>query len=83
MQSKGLGKRFVSAIDEALNRIERLPSIFPEVCPGVRRALVIGFPYKVIFREANNRIIVIAVYHASRDPAGWQERIDDELSGGV
>lgn len=79
-QRRGLGSDFMAAVDATLAGISAMPQRFPEVSPGFRRALVDRFPYKVIFREFGQRIIVVAVYHNSRDPAGWQERIDEDSS---
>jgi len=81
-QWAGLGAQFVAAVDATLADITAMPQRFPEVSPGFRRALVDRFPYKVIFRELGQRIVVVAVYHNSRDPAGWQERIDEEINRG-
>jgi toxin ParE1/3/4 len=40
----------------------------------VRRAPVDQFPYSIIYRVERNRVVVIAVFHTSRDPAGWMDR---------
>lgn len=32
------------------------------------------FPYMVFYRVDDDQITVLAVYHTSRDPAGWQSR---------
>ena len=77
-QRAGLGAEFMDAVEATLAGIQAMPQRFPEVSPGFRRALVDRFPYKVIFRELGQRVIVVAVYHNSREPAGWQERIDEE-----
>lgn len=44
-----LGKRFYEAVEAALNRTASVPLQFREVTPGIRRALLRGFPYAVIF----------------------------------
>jgi plasmid stabilization system protein ParE len=41
----------------------------------VRRALVTKFPYVVLYREDQGEIIVIAVFHTSRNPSVWQSRV--------
>jgi len=38
-------------------------------CVRVRR-----FPYSVFFRAESRRIVVLAVFHARRDPSVWQQR---------
>jgi plasmid stabilization system protein ParE len=81
-QRAGLGGDFVTAVDATVAGIVAMPQRFPEVSPGFRRALVDRFPYKVVFRELGQRIIIVAVYHNSRDPARVQERIDEENQRG-
>jgi plasmid stabilization system protein ParE len=41
---------------------------------GIRRALLRRFPYAVYFAVDGDVVVVIAVLHASRDPAEWQRR---------
>ena len=55
---------------------------FPEVMPGVRRALTSRFPYAVYFWIDDSRIIVFVVIHTSRDSEAWQQRADEELREG-
>jgi plasmid stabilization system protein ParE len=32
------------------------------------------FPYGILFLEEDKRVIVLAVFHAKRDPRSWHER---------
>jgi toxin ParE1/3/4 len=73
-QRAGLGAEFVLCVEEALDRISRLPEAAAEVYPGVRRVLVRRFPYGVFYRIDPDQIAVLAVYHNRRDPRGWQAR---------
>ena len=71
----GLGAQFVAEIDHvvelAANDPERFPCIHGEIrCVRARR-----FPYSVFFRPEANRIVVLAVFHARRDPVIWQKRV--------
>ena len=43
-QSKGLGERFLSAVDSSFSAIGRHPEMFTRVHGEVRRALVSRFP---------------------------------------
>lgn len=70
----GLGERFVQCVEAALDQIRRLLLAATEVLPGVRRVVVRQFPYGVFYRVDADQIAVIAVYHARRDPRGWQAR---------
>ena len=40
-----------------------------------RRGLTRRFPYGVYYRDFPDRVEVVAVYHTSRDPSGWQTRV--------
>lgn len=70
----GLGAQFVSEIDHAVT----LASTHPERCPvqhdNIRCVRARRFPYAVFFRPEENRIVVLAVFHARRDPTVWQVR---------
>jgi plasmid stabilization system protein ParE len=70
----GLGERLILCVEGALDQIRRAPEAATEVYPGVRRVVVRQFPYGVFYRIDPDQIAVIAVYHSSRDPRGWQTR---------
>lgn len=42
--------------------------MFPKVHGDVRKARVKTYPYAVFFRETADEIVVIAIFHSSRDP---------------
>jgi hypothetical protein len=33
------------------------------------------FPYSVFFVEDDQRVVVLSVFHAKRNPKGWQDRM--------
>lgn len=70
----GLGAEVVEKIEEALNTIRRIPLVSRLVYRDLRRVLVRRFPYAVFYRVTDEQITVVAVYHTSRDPRGWQSR---------
>lgn len=69
-----LGKRFLVAIQDALNRITLNPELYPFVEGDVRRCLARTFPFGVLFRVKPDAIAVMAVMHLHRDPDYWQNR---------
>jgi plasmid stabilization system protein ParE len=72
----GLGSRFRHALDALAQRMSQNPRQFPVVCKNVRRALLRRFPYSLFFViEEDGGVLVIACFHASRDPAHWQKRV--------
>lgn len=70
-QSPGLGSRFLNSVDSALSLVQDNPLLFPEIYKHVRRALLRRFPYGVFYLSEDERIVILAVLHARRDPADW------------
>lgn len=70
----GLGSQFVSEINRAIDLASEHPQRFPVVHRDVRCAKARRFPNSVFFRAEPERLVVLAVFHASRDPGVWQER---------
>jgi plasmid stabilization system protein ParE len=75
-QREGLGLEFEQTLEAALVSIERFPEIYPKVLGNVRRCLMGRFPSGIFYEiQEANVIFIVAVFHASRDPAGWQNRV--------
>ena len=74
VQQKGLGKRFALALDLTKKRISVFPDISSEIAKGIRRAIIKGFPYGLIYSIRNEEIEIIAVAHLHREPMYWDER---------
>ncbi len=70
----GLGAKFTDAVQEVLDSASVNPSRHPRVFDEVREGLVQGFPYCVYYREERGNLLVIGVFHTSRDPSIWQSR---------
>jgi plasmid stabilization system protein ParE len=71
----GLGTRFTLAVNTALARIAENPKMHAVVLEDTRKAVVRGFPYCIYYREDGENVVVISVFHTSRDPAEWQRRV--------
>jgi plasmid stabilization system protein ParE len=70
----GLGDRVLQVLRSTYNRIVQGPLKYQELRSGIRRALIRRFPYAVYFAVEVEMVIVLAVLHASREPAEWQRR---------
>jgi plasmid stabilization system protein ParE len=71
----GLGRRFLLAVDTTVQRVSENPQQFPVVHRKVRRALLKGFPYALMFVLGRDKsVFVLACFHASRDPKVWLDR---------
>jgi len=75
-QRQGVGEVFSTAVESAVTRITAMPEMYVKALRDVRRAKVRKFPYLIYYRVLSDRIQVIAVLHASRDPQLWQERVN-------
>lgn len=74
-QRRGLGEEFMLCLEETIEKISRNPDLYPIVHKNVRRAIVRRFPYGIYYFAKNNKLIVIAVFHGSRDPKKWKNRV--------
>ena len=71
---EGLGSAFIEKVDDAFQTIQHIPLVPRLVFRDLRRILLRRFPYVVFNRASESRITIVAVYHTSRDPRGWQSR---------
>ncbi len=71
----GLGSDFLLCVDAIFSAILRAPQQYPRVYKMARRALTRRFPFQVIFVEDDERVVVLSVFHAKRDPEQWRDRI--------
>jgi plasmid stabilization system protein ParE len=72
---EGLGEAFLVRLRGAVGEIEGRPKACPAVLGGVRRKLLLQFPYAVFFREGEDAIVVVAVAHTKRRPGYWVSRM--------
>jgi len=68
----GLGLAFLLSVDACFARIQRYPEAWPEAHRRVRRAPLRRFPYGVFYVIREDRIDVLAVYHARRRPRSFE-----------
>jgi toxin ParE1/3/4 len=73
-QQCDLGKRFLTSVQDAINRINVNPLLYPIIELDVRRCLTRTFPFGVLFRDRPDIIQVIAVMHLHREPTYWKNR---------
>ena len=69
-----LGREFLDEIERVLAKIKANPARFGFADADIREGLLTRFPYALYYRVLPERIRVLAVYHTSRDPFGWQPR---------
>jgi plasmid stabilization system protein ParE len=55
-------------------QIKRFPKAGPVVQGSVRKRLVLGFPFAVLYEIGESKIYVAAVMHQHRRPGYWKDR---------
>jgi len=73
-KSEGLGHEFLRAADACLSGVKRNPLAFPIVYEQIHRALLRKFPYALFYVVEEERIVVLACFHAKRNPIDWLRR---------
>jgi len=73
-QQAGLGEEFLGCVETTLAQIQDSSERYAAVQGEIRRALVRRFPYGVFYLVRRDAIVVLAVFHASRDPKQWRTR---------
>ena len=73
-QERGLGARFLVAIQEAVHRVRIKPLLYQLVDDDTRRCIARTFPFGVVYRDTTNAITVVAIMHLHREPGCWQGR---------
>lgn len=65
-----------AAVVEVIERVRDNPRQFPVIHKQVRRALLQGFPYALMFViDEDGMLTILTRFHGSRDPANWQKRV--------
>lgn len=67
-------ERFTDAVDAALVRIAANPTQFASADGMHRECPVKKFPFRVVYRLVDNRVLVVAIAHAKRRPGYWRNR---------
>jgi len=71
----GLGEEFLACVDACIQAICRTPELHAKVHEEYRRSLVRRFPYAIFYEYTGGKVIVYSIFHASRDPKKWRNRL--------
>ena len=75
-RGKDLARDFVARVGAIVRRVAAQPTMHANVYKDVRKAVLTRFPYIVLYREDNEELVVISVFHTSRNPDEWQSRVN-------
>ncbi len=73
-QRRGLGTDFLDAVARCEQFIVSNPTGYQIIVKDIRRAMLKRFPYGLFYVVREHRVIVIACFHAKRDPQLWITR---------
>jgi plasmid stabilization system protein ParE len=71
----GLGERFPEAVRQVKASAAQNPQLGSPHQRGARKWRVSDFPYNVICREYEDRILIVAIAHGKRRPGDWLRRL--------
>ncbi len=71
----GLGDEFLLCVEAVFGAVSKQPSKHRVVFEQVRRASTRRFPFGVLYFFDATTVYVVAVYHGSRDPDAWKDRL--------
>ncbi len=69
-----LDREFINCIENGFSMIRRNPLMFPAVHKHYRKLLIKRFPYQIIYTVQESEILVLAVFHARKNPERWKNR---------
>ncbi len=73
-QAQNLGADFISAVERSYRRLLTFPESGHPFGIRLRRVLVPGFPYGLLYRAEADQIFIVAVAHVRRRPGYWRHR---------
>jgi plasmid stabilization system protein ParE len=60
-----------------------MPELHRAVGQRTRRALLLKYPYVVYYASSPAEMIVTAIFHSSRDPRRWADRVHENAGSMV
>jgi len=70
-----LGKKFIISFESSLNTLLNNPLSYHVRYKNVRIIFMKRFPYGIHYVIDGNILKVIAVFHTSRNPQNWEDRL--------
>jgi toxin ParE1/3/4 len=74
-KSEGLGSDFLTAVQETTQRILNSPGAAAIERATIRRRLVPGFPFTILYEVFEDGIFIAAIMHQRRKPGYWRKRL--------
>jgi hypothetical protein len=76
-KSQGLGEDFLRIFYAYSGEINRAPFLYSEIQSSFRRCLLKRFPYAIYFIIKNDQVVVVGLFHCSRDPGMIAQKLSE------
>ena len=73
-KQKGLGKRFFNLVLKSFETISENPFAFVKIDNNMRKYVMKKFPFIILYKISKTIILIIAVFHTSRNPSVIKKR---------
>lgn len=70
-----LEKKFIGYLDQTFNKILKFPNLYRYETKTSQKILMEKFPYIVIYEQYKDIIMILAIFHTSRDPLNLDNRL--------
>lgn len=74
-KSAGLGSDLIAAIQSSTRRLKKFPESGVVEQGTIRKCLVRGFPFTLLYEANPDHIYIAAVMHQHRRPGYWTKRV--------
>jgi plasmid stabilization system protein ParE len=68
-------RRFQAALQRALSQIVKAPERWPVLADDLHKRPLRGFPYRVVYQQRSDHVLIVAVMHERQQPQYWRERV--------
>ena len=72
---QGLGNRFLNELEEGYTSIQNFPDTWANFQYEFKRYILNKFPFSILYKVTEEKIVVVAVMHNSRKPNYWLDRL--------
>lgn len=69
-----LKERFIHHLDLTFSKILNFPNLYQYETKTSQKVLMDKFPYIVIYEQHEDLIMILAIFHTSRNPINLQDR---------
>lgn len=73
--SRTAARKFVDEVEAAVDEIRQYPQIGAPLTRQVRKRVLTGFKYNILYVDTPNEIIIVAVAPHRRRPGYWRKRL--------